>query len=176
MATAVLVAADDLAANNPGYGSVSVSAAHARALVDRDVDALLVAAGRHRHPWAKGCANADLVALYGERGEDGETHLAVARRIFERMGAEAEVARLVARSGVVEDAGGAVGEWERLSEPEQDIAMLVGAGLTNRQVAKQLFLSPHTVNYHLRGIFRKLGINSRVELARMAHEQAPSRS
>ncbi|MFD9737554.1 LuxR C-terminal-related transcriptional regulator [Umezawaea sp. NPDC059074] len=176
LATAVLVAADDLAANNPGYGSVSVSAAHARALVDRDVDALLVAAGRHRHPWAKGCANADLVALYGERGEDGETHLAVARRIFERMGAEAEVARLVARSGVVEDAGGAVGEWERLSEPEQDIAMLVGAGLTNRQVAKQLFLSPHTVNYHLRGIFRKLGINSRVELARMAHEQAPSRS
>ena len=71
---------------------------------------------------------------------------------------------------------GATQEWHRLSEPERDIARLVGAGLTNRQVAKQLFLSPHTVDYHLRGIFRKLGINSRVELARLAHEQAPTKA
>ncbi len=179
LATAVLAGADDLAANNPGYGSVSVSAAHARALVDRDLDALLVAAGRHRHPWAKACANADLVVLHTERGEveEAEPHLEVACRIYERMGAEGEIARLRARPGVDLGSGsGAAREWHRLSEPERDIALLVGGGLTNRQVAKQLFLSPHTVNYHLRGIFRKLGINSRVELARMAHEQAPSRS
>ncbi|KOX28448.1 hypothetical protein ADK67_11710, partial [Saccharothrix sp. NRRL B-16348] len=66
---------------------------------------------------------------------------------------------------------GGVGGVGGLSGAERDIARLVGAGLTNRQVAKQLFLSPHTVNYHLRGIFKKLGISSRVELARLAHEQ-----
>jgi DNA-binding CsgD family transcriptional regulator len=178
-ASTVLVGADDLAANNPGYGSVSVSASHAHALVDRDVDALLAAAGRHRHPWAKACANSDLAALHTERGEpdEAEPHLAVACRILERMGADGEIARLRSRRGAVEGVGsGSAREWHQLSDPERDIARLVGAGLTNRQVAKQLFLSPHTVNYHLRGIFRKLGINSRVELARLAHEQTPSRS
>ena len=177
LASAVLVGADDLAANNPGYGSVSVSASHAHALVDRDVDALLVAAGRHRHPWAKACANVDLAVLYTERGEpdEAEPHLAVACRILERMGSDGEVARLRSRRGTAEGTG-STREWHELSDPERDIALLVGAGLTNRQVAKQLFLSPHTVNYHLRGIFRKLGINSRVELARLAHQQAPSRS
>lgn len=62
--------------------------------------------------------------------------------------------------------------WRTLTDPERDIARLVGAGLTNRQVAKQMFLSPHTVNYHLRVIFRKLDIRSRVELARYSHDHA----
>lgn len=62
--------------------------------------------------------------------------------------------------------------WRTLTDPERDIARLVGAGLTNRQVAKQLFLSPHTVNYHLRVIFRKLDIRSRVELARYSHDHS----
>jgi DNA-binding CsgD family transcriptional regulator len=55
-----------------------------------------------------------------------------------------------------------------LTEQEKRIAGLVGSGLTNQQVARRLYLSPHTVNYHLRTIFRKLGIVSRVELARYA--------
>jgi DNA-binding CsgD family transcriptional regulator len=69
---------------------------------------------------------------------------------------------------------GAVERLSLLSDPERDVARLVGAGLTNRQVARRLFLSPHTVNYHLRGIFRKLGISSRVELARFSHGEAAS--
>jgi DNA-binding CsgD family transcriptional regulator len=55
-----------------------------------------------------------------------------------------------------------------LTEQERRIAGLVGSGLTNQQVARRLYLSPHTVNYHLRTIFRKLDIASRVELARFA--------
>jgi DNA-binding CsgD family transcriptional regulator len=39
---------------------------------------------------------------------------------------------------------------------------------TNREVAERLFVSPHTVNSHLRHVFSKLGITSRVELARVA--------
>jgi DNA-binding CsgD family transcriptional regulator len=177
LATAVLTGADDLAANNPGYGSISVSAAHAHGLVDRDADALLAAASRHRHPWAKACADSDLAALFTARGEAAEAALRLdaACLVFERMGAIGEVARLRSHPSDVTEAG-ATQEWQRLSEPERDIARLVGAGLTNRQVAKQLFLSPHTVDYHLRGIFRKLGINSRVELAGLAHEQAPTKA
>ncbi len=59
--------------------------------------------------------------------------------------------------------------WDCLDATERTIATLVSQGMTNRQVAKQVFLSSSTVNYHLRKMFRKLGINSRVELARYAH-------
>ena len=53
-----------------------------------------------------------------------------------------------------------------LTKAEWRVMRLVAEGLTNRQVARRLNCSPHTVNYHLRGIFRKLGIGSRVMLAR----------
>lgn len=58
--------------------------------------------------------------------------------------------------------------WADLSGIERSIAVLVSDGLTNRQVARRVSLSPHTVNYYLRGMFRKLGIASRVELATLA--------
>ena len=52
-----------------------------------------------------------------------------------------------------------------LSHQEQVVADLVSLGLTNRQIARRMFLSHHTVNFHLRQIFRKLGIFSRAQLA-----------
>jgi DNA-binding CsgD family transcriptional regulator len=59
--------------------------------------------------------------------------------------------------------GGPV-DWSLLSDREREIAELVGQALTNRQIANRVDRSPHTVNYHLRQIFRKLGLASRVEL------------
>ncbi|MEV0134072.1 helix-turn-helix transcriptional regulator [Dactylosporangium sp. NPDC050688] len=58
-------------------------------------------------------------------------------------------------------------EWTLLNDTERRVARLVSQGLTNQQIASQLFRSPHTVNYHLRRMFRKLDIRSRVELARL---------
>jgi DNA-binding CsgD family transcriptional regulator len=58
--------------------------------------------------------------------------------------------------------------WASLTESELRVATLVASGATNRDVAAELVLSPHTVSTHLRHAFAKLGINSRVELARLA--------
>jgi len=51
------------------------------------------------------------------------------------------------------------------------VACLVAQGLTNQEAASQLFVSSHTVAFHLRQVFRKLGIRSRVELTRITLEQ-----
>ncbi|GAB3174234.1 FAD-dependent oxidoreductase [Myceligenerans halotolerans] len=52
-----------------------------------------------------------------------------------------------------------------LTDRERAIARLVRRGLTNREIGSRVFLSPHTVNYHLRQMFRKLDVGSRTELA-----------
>jgi DNA-binding CsgD family transcriptional regulator len=65
--------------------------------------------------------------------------------------------------------------WESLTATELSVATLVAEGLTNRQVAAQLYLSPHTVGFHLRQVFRKLEISSRVELTRMVVQNEADR-
>ena len=60
--------------------------------------------------------------------------------------------------------------WEALTASELAVVRLVTEGLTNREVAERLFVSPHTVNSHLRHVFTKLRINSRVELARLVQQ------
>ena len=59
---------------------------------------------------------------------------------------------------------------------EAKVADLVAQGLTNRQVAARLFLSPHTVDFHLRQIYRKLDIDSRVKLTRLVAEHRGSQT
>jgi DNA-binding CsgD family transcriptional regulator len=60
--------------------------------------------------------------------------------------------------------------WDTLTASELAVVRLVAEGLTNREVADRLFVSPHTVNSHVRHVFTKLGINSRVELARLVQQ------
>jgi regulatory LuxR family protein len=60
----------------------------------------------------------------------------------------------------------------RLGEPHQDLAAGVaagGEGLTNGGVARRLYISPHTVNTHLRHVFAKLGVPNRAALAAVVH-------
>jgi DNA-binding CsgD family transcriptional regulator len=58
--------------------------------------------------------------------------------------------------------------WAAMTDSELAVARLVSQGLTNREVAERLFVSQHTVNGHLRRVFAKLDVNSRVELTRLA--------
>jgi RNA polymerase sigma factor (sigma-70 family) len=65
--------------------------------------------------------------------------------------------------------GGEAGlSLKSLTSRELAIAQAAATGLTNRQIASRTGRSEHTVNYYLRQIYRKLGINSRVQLARLA--------
>jgi len=63
--------------------------------------------------------------------------------------------------------------WARLTDRERTVARLAGYALTNQQIANRLRISPHTVNFHLRQVFRKLGIDSRVSLARIVEAHPP---
>jgi transcriptional regulator of acetoin/glycerol metabolism/DNA-binding CsgD family transcriptional regulator len=63
--------------------------------------------------------------------------------------------------------GAATLGWASLTGTELAVADRVAEGLTNREVGAQLYLSPHTVDFHLRQIFRKLSVRSRVELTRL---------
>jgi DNA-binding CsgD family transcriptional regulator len=53
------------------------------------------------------------------------------------------------------------------------VVRIIAEGATNRRAAEQLYLSPHTVSSHLRSAFTKLGITSRVQLARVLQEVEP---
>jgi DNA-binding CsgD family transcriptional regulator len=57
--------------------------------------------------------------------------------------------------------------WDSLTDSELKVVNLIAQGVTNRSVATQLHLSPHTVKTHIRNAFAKLGINSRAQLTRL---------
>lgn len=102
------------------------------------------------------------------RRADARGPLAAAHEAFAGMGARAWAERaareLAAAGGPAPAADGA--DWAaELTARERDVCDLVAAGATNREVATALFLSPRTVEHHLRSAYRKLGVRSRTELA-----------
>ncbi len=62
--------------------------------------------------------------------------------------------------------------WESLTATELKVARLAAAGCANRAIADRLFVSPHTVNTHLRHVFEKLDIRSRVDLTRIVERRS----
>jgi DNA-binding CsgD family transcriptional regulator len=103
-----------------------------------------------------------------EQTEPARRVLHRAHATFAALSAEplaARTARDLAALGDDERRGD--GPWRSLSPQEAQIARLVAEGLSNREIGQRLFLSHRTVSSHLYRVFPKLGITSRVELARM---------
>jgi DNA-binding CsgD family transcriptional regulator len=113
--------------------------------------------------------------LYGEhlrrlrRRVDARAQLRAALEGFERFGAEpwAERARTELRASGETARSRDPEAAPRLTPQELQVAQLVAQGLSNKEVAAQLFLSPRTIDAHLRSVFAKLEITSRTQLARM---------
>jgi DNA-binding CsgD family transcriptional regulator len=111
--------------------------------------------------------------LYGEclrregRRKDARAQLRTAHRMFTDMG----MAAFAERAGRELQATGATVRKRRaetrddLTAQERQIAQLARDGLSNPEIGARLFLSPRTVEWHLRKVFSKLGIHSRRELA-----------
>lgn len=102
-------------------------------------------------------------------------HLRAARDAFAAMDLTLWAGRATAElagSGETRRARGPVVE-EPLTSQESRVALLVARGLTNREVAAALFLSPKTVEHHLSAVYRKRGLRSRTELARAVADDGP---
>src|SRR4051794_38524021 len=178
-AISTLMCAQWLADGNRGVAAVAAAAAHVRGLLERS-RLLLEAAGR-QYPqlWSRGSAWEDQGVVCAGRGETQEAIHALddALDAYEEMGAEHDAARVRSR---LRDMGVHRSHWRRVERPvcgwqsltdtELRVAAIVAEGLTNAQVAERLFVSRHTVDFHLRQIFRKLGVRSRTELARAVME------
>ena len=114
--------------------------------------------------------------IYGEwlrrqnRRIDARAELRVAEELFSAMGAEAFADR--ARRELLATGGSArkrsVETSGDLTPQELQVARLAQEGLSNNAIGEQLFISPRTVQYHLRKVFAKLGIRSRGELAHVS--------
>jgi DNA-binding CsgD family transcriptional regulator len=113
--------------------------------------------------------------LYGEflrrerRRIDARAQLRAALDVFEQLGAAAWAhrARVELRASGESARKRGPGTIEELTPQELQIARVVAEGLSNKEVAAQLFLSPRTIEYHLRHVFTKLGITSRTQLVRL---------
>jgi DNA-binding CsgD family transcriptional regulator len=173
-------AAAEMSAASPGLEAAAASAAHARGLVDQDPARLEQAATGHADPWARASAAEDLGELQAATGtrRDAIARLEAAIDGYEATGAARDVARVrrrlrklgVRRRHWAVETRPVTG-WLSLTGTERTVSELVSQGLTNQQVADQMFISVHTVAFHLRQVFRKLAISSRVELARIAVDE-----
>jgi DNA-binding CsgD family transcriptional regulator len=168
---------------NPGVASIAGAAAHTRGLLnqsrpDLEQAAAILAPGPR--PLALAAVLED---LGGVRLADGDRSGAV--NAFDR------VLRICVDAGAARDAARARKRlrelgirrrvqaldrpklgWESLTDAELGVARLAAAGCTNRGIADRLFVSPHTVNTHLRHVFDKLDIRSRVDLTRVVEHHS----
>lgn len=115
--------------------------------------------------------------LYGEwlrrekRRSDAVAQLRLAHEMFTSMGAKS----FAERTGVELRAVGAGPARHGLTAQEERVARLAASGMTNREIATSLFISESTAAYHLKKVFRKLGVSSRRELARRGFDDVRSR-
>ena len=175
--------AERRASLNPDVPSCAAAAAHARGIWSDSAEDLERAVSLYRggpRPLAHASALEDLGRVLAQHGDNASAIAALdkALTISARVGASWDAARVrgrLRRLGVrrrtVKIDRPKTG-WEALTEAEAVVANLAAHGCTNREIADKLFISPHTVHSHVRHVFEKLGINSRVHLTRLAADRS----
>jgi DNA-binding CsgD family transcriptional regulator len=165
----------------PEVPTVRSLALRCQGLVDSEVEPLIeaVALARqapHLIEHAGACEDAARLLVHGGRRDEAAALLAEALERYEHAGADAWARRVRAQLRPLGARPGARGSrhrpahgWESLTATERAVSLLVAEGLTNGAVARRLYVSPHTVNTHLRHVFAKLGVSTRVALAAVVH-------
>jgi DNA-binding CsgD family transcriptional regulator len=104
------------------------------------------------------------------RVNEAKTRLRAAGAVFERLGAEPWAERVRRELRAAGDAGpvaAAPDLADKLTPQELQVVRLAAAGLSNREIGEQLYLSPRTAGYHLYKAYPKLGVASRNDLAKL---------
>jgi len=176
----VLQATELLEREQPAIPLFTGVASYARGILERDAQALLAAADLlHASPRpllyaaAAEDAGAELARTdHPDKAVDplnaafdtymGHEALADARRVGR------ELRRLGVERRIVSQPRAKTG-WDSLTDSELKVVNLIAQGATNRDVAAQLHVTPHTVKAHVHNAFAKLGINSRAELSKLVH-------
>lgn len=156
------------------------AACRCRGLVEDDPDVLLNAVKvlqTSPRPLLLAVANEEAGHALEMHGRSAEAVAAFqeALRIYDGLGALRDIRRVEASLRHLGIRRGGRGPrhrpdrgWESLTRAEMDVVRLVVEGLSNREVAERLFVSPRTVETHLAHVFTKLGISSRRELRSQA--------
>jgi DNA-binding CsgD family transcriptional regulator len=178
-------------ADTPGGGHWAMAAmARCRGmLADKTAERHFDTALSHHQHDSQPFEKARTQLAYGERlrrerrRADAREQLGDALDVFERLGAApwADRARVelratggaAAEGNAAEKEAVAAAGLEELTAHELQISRLVAYGMTNREVAAKLFLSPKTIEYHLSQIYRKLDLRSRTQLASLMASEMP---
>jgi DNA-binding CsgD family transcriptional regulator len=158
------------------------TAAYCRGLLERDPFLLQHAADRYRdagRPLLRAKALEAAAIGFAGRDEKDAARRAFTRAddLYDKLGANWDLAHLRAhlrsfgiRRGSRAKHRQAQAGWNALTPTETKIAAMVAEGLSNRLIAEQLVLSPRTVGTHVSHILAKLGVRSRIDIARKAAE------
>jgi DNA-binding CsgD family transcriptional regulator/tetratricopeptide (TPR) repeat protein len=165
----------------PEVPTVRSLALRCQGLVDGEAEPVIEAVAHARRApllveHAGACEDAARLLAQGGRRDEAAALLAEALERYEQAGAGAWAGRVRAqlrtlgvRPGPRGPRHRLAGGWESLTKTERAVSLLVAEGLTNGAVARRLYISPHTVNTHLRHVFAKLGVPNRVALAAVVH-------
>ncbi len=157
--------------------SVQAAALRCRGMVELNPDTMLASVDSARRAGrfldhAASCEDTASLLTSAGRVEEAKALWIEALDSYERVGAQAWTARtgaalrrLGVRRGSHASRRRPTDGWASLTPTERAVSQLVAEGLTNREVGKRLYISPHTVNTHLRHVFGKLSVSTRAGLA-----------